>query len=150
MAEETAGQQGPGERSDGEGTRSDEGEEDDGTVVAVALSFEGVVARLEDPKTAIDDLQKWADYVGVASERPQHEVNGFCGKRDIHIDFFPGPDAGAMETLRRAMHEMHLGADRHIFVGASKRDEVMAEKVGWEYMPAERAAENVGWSLTAE
>jgi len=131
-----------------EGTGSgDEGGADDGATVAVALSFEGVVLRMEDPKTAIDDLQKWADYVGVTSERPQHEVNGFCGKRDIHIDFFPGPDAGTMETLRRAMHEMHLDADRHIYVGASARDEAMAEEMGWEYMPAARAADNVGWTL---
>lgn len=116
-------------------------------VVAVALSFEGVLQRLEDPAEAVESTQKWAEYVGVASEKPQHVVNGFCAKRDIHIDFFPGPDSGKIRTLERARDEMGLNADRHIYVGDSKRDEVMAEKTGWEYMSLEEVRENVGWEV---
>lgn len=123
-----------------------EGEDGGMPVVAVALSF-GVLRRLEDPAEAVESTQKWAEYVGVASGKPQHAVNGFCAKRDIHIDFFPGPDSGKKRTLERAREEMGLNADRHIYVGDSRRDEVMAEKTGWEYMSLEEVRENVGWKL---
>ncbi len=116
--------------------------------VAVALSFEDVLQRLENPADAVDSIAAWAEYVGVASEKPTHVVNGFCAKREIHIDFFPGPDSGKMETLRRARDEMGLDADRHIYVSDSKRDEVMAEKAGWEYMSLDEVRENVGWSVS--
>jgi phosphoglycolate phosphatase-like HAD superfamily hydrolase len=129
-------------------TQDEEGEGGMPTV-AVALSFE-VLERLEEPTDAVESLQAWAEYVGVASEKPQHVVNGFCAKRDIHIDFFPGPDAGKMGTLERAREEMGLDADRHIYVGDSKRDEVMAEKTGWEYMSLDEVQRNVGWKLKDE
>ncbi|MFP4175461.1 MAG: hypothetical protein ACLFSW_06780 [Halobacteriales archaeon] len=116
--------------------------------VAVALSYEDVLSRLENPEDAVESLHAWAEYVGVASEKQPHVVNGFCAKRDIHIDFFPGPDSGKMETLRRARDEMGLDADRHIYVSDSKRDEVMAEKAGWEYMSLDEVRENVGWSVS--
>lgn len=119
-------------------------------VVAVALSFEDVLQRLEDPVGSVESVQKWAEYVGVASEKQPHVVNGFCAKRDIHIDFFPGPDSGKMETLERARNEMGLDADKHIYVGDSKRDEVMAEKTGWEYMSLDEVRRNVGWKLKDE
>jgi len=115
--------------------------------VAVALSFEDVLQRLENPAEAVESVAAWAEYIGVASEKPTHVVNGFCAKREIHIDFFPGPDSGKMDTLQRARDEMGLDADRHIYVSDSKRDEVMAEKAGWEYMSLEEVQENVGWSL---
>lgn len=124
------------------------GENEEGMpTVAVALSFEGVLERLKEPTDAVESLQAWAEYVGVASEKPTHVVNGFCAKRDIHIDFFPGPDAGKMRTLERARDEMGLDAERHIYVGDSKRDEVMAEKAGWEYMGLDEVQRNVGWKL---
>jgi phosphoglycolate phosphatase-like HAD superfamily hydrolase len=136
--------------SDGGGdtTVSLTGENEGGMpTVAVALSFEDVLERLEEPTDAVESLQAWAEYVGVASEKPTHVVNGFCAKRDIHIDFFPGPDAGKMRTLERARDEMGLDAERHIYVGDSKRDEVMAEKAGWEYMSLDEVQRNVGWKL---
>jgi len=128
----------------------DEAGDDDGGMpdVAVALSYEDVLSRLENPAEAVESVAAWAEYVGVASEKPTHAVNGFCAKRDIHIDFFPGPDSGKMETLRRAREEMGLCADRHIYVSDSKRDEVVAEKAGWEYMSLDEVRENVGWSVS--
>lgn len=143
---------GGGDGADDEATVSLGGTEREGgdggmPVVAVALSFEDVLRRLEDPAEAVESTQKWAEYVGVASEKPQHAVNGFCAKRDIHIDFFPGPDSGKKRTLERAREEMGLNADRHIYVGDSRRDEVMAEKTGWEYMSLDEVRENVGWKL---
>ncbi len=115
--------------------------------VVVALSFEGVVEELENPAEAIERVRLWAEYVGIPSDKPQHVVNGFCAKRDIHIDFFPSPDEGEgkLSTLKRAMNEMNLDGDRHIYVGCSKRDEVIAEKAGWEYMDKEELINNVGW-----
>ncbi|MDZ7687601.1 MAG: hypothetical protein U5J64_02560 [Halobacteriales archaeon] len=124
--------------------------EGDMPVVAVALSFEDVLERLENPVEAVESLQKWAEYVGVASEKPQHVINGFCAKRGIHIDFFPGPDAGKMTTLERARNEMGLDADKHIYVADSKRDEIIAEKNGWEYMSLDEVRRNVGWRLKDE
>ena len=128
-------------------TGEDEDEPGGMPTVAVALSFEDVLERLKEPTDAVESLQAWAEYVGVASEKPQHVINGFCAKRDIHIDFFPGPDAGKKRTLERAREEMGLDADRHIYVGDSKRDEVMAEKTGWEYMDLNEVQRNVGWKL---
>ncbi|MCX2817895.1 hypothetical protein EGH25_00770 [Haladaptatus sp. F3-133] len=115
--------------------------------VAVALSYEEVLTRLRNPAEAVETVHGWAEYVGVASEKPTHVVNGFCAKRDIQIDFFPGPDSGKMDILRRAHDEMGLDADRHIYVSDSRRDEVMAEKAGWEYMSLDEVRENVGWKV---
>ena len=128
----------------------DRDDESDVPIVAVALSFEDVLERLENPIEAVESTQKWAEYVGVVSEKPQHIVNGFCAKRDIHIDFFPGPDSGKTETLERARNEMGLNADKHIYVSDSKRDEVMAEKMGWEYTSLDEARRNVGWKTKEE
>lgn len=125
---------------------ADEGDEEM-PAVCVALEFEGVLSRLEDPVESLGDVDAWAEWVGVVSEKPQHVVNGFCARREIHVDFFPGPKNGKMETLRRAREEMGIDADRYIYVGSSKRDEVMAEKQGWEYMSREQVSENVGWSF---
>lgn len=121
--------------------------EDEGGKTAVALSFEGVLTRLRHPQEVTDRIQEWADYLGVASERPQHEVNGYCAKREIHIDFFPGPSAGKLRTLERAKNEMGLGANKHVFIGSSKRDEVIAEKAGWSYLDVTDAARDGGWEL---
>lgn len=121
--------------------------DDDGETTAVALSFEDVLTRLRKPKEVTDGIQGWADYLGVASERPQHEVNGYCAKREIHIDFFPGPDAGKLRTLERAKDEMGLDASQHIYIGSGKRDEVLAEKAGWSYLDVEDAARDGGWEL---
>lgn len=114
---------------------------------AVALAFQGVLNRLEDPKGVTDSILEWAEYLGVASERDQHVVNGFCAKREIHIDFFPGPNGGKLSTLERAKNEMGIDADEHIYFGSSKRDEVIAEKAGWSYVDIEEAAERSGWDL---
>ncbi|MDY6780321.1 MAG: hypothetical protein SV760_07215, partial [Halobacteria archaeon] len=115
---------------EGVGTDASESEDEGMPSVVVALSFEGVLERLENPAEAVETLRKWAEYVGAPSGKEQHVVNGFCAKRDIHIDFFPGPDAGKLRTLERAENEMGLDADRHIYVGDTKRDEVIAEKAG--------------------
>ncbi len=125
----------------------DDGDEDEMPSVCVALEFEGVLSKLEEPAESLGDIEVWAEWVGVVSEKPQHVVNGFCAKREIHVDFFPGPKSGKMETLRRAREEMGIDADRYIYVGSSKRDEVMAEKQGWEYMSREEVADDVGWSF---
>lgn len=116
----------------------------------MAVSFEGVLDRLLHPKEVTDGIQEWAEYLGVASERPQHVVNGFCAKREIHIDFFPGPDAGKLRTLERAKDEMGMDADEHLFIGGSRRDEVIAEKAGWSYLDVEDAARDGDWELKDE
>ncbi|MFP4633101.1 MAG: hypothetical protein ACLFMT_06680 [Halobacteriales archaeon] len=113
--------------------------------VCVALSFEGVLESLERPGDSVGDVEAWAEYLGVASERPQHEVLGFCTKHDVHVDFFPGPRGGKLETLRRARTEMGIDADRYLYVGRGRRDEILADRAGWDYMDADEAAENVGW-----
>jgi len=128
---------------------ADTDEEEEMPEVAVALSFEDVLTRLENPDEAMERLRKWAEYVGVASEEPQHVVNGFCAKREIHIDFFPGPEDTRLETLERVRADMgtEIHADRYIYVGNSKRDEVVAEKADWDYMSLEDVQENVGWKV---
>ncbi|MFB6283689.1 MAG: hypothetical protein ABEK59_07120 [Halobacteria archaeon] len=132
------------------GAENDEGETDGDEVmpeVSVALSFEKAVERLENPSDAIDSVSMWAEYVGMPSDKPQHVVNGFCSKRDIHIDYFTAPDGGKLDTLEKAMNDMGMDADRHIYVGGSKRDEVIAEKAGWEYMSFEEVADNMNWKI---
>lgn len=117
---------------------------------ALALSFENVVERLENPEKAFSDLEKWIEYVGIVSDRPQHEVNSFYAEREIHMDFFSGPREGKLGGLERAKERERFDAVRYIFVGASKRDEVIAEKAGWEYKDIENLAEESGWRLNED
>ncbi|MDY7082034.1 MAG: hypothetical protein SXQ77_06430 [Halobacteria archaeon] len=109
-----------------------EGGEDEIESVSIAFSFEDAVLKLENPKDVFDSVSKWSEYVGITSDKPQHVVNGFCAKRNIHIDFFTGPQGGKVETLEKAKDEIRLDADEYFYIGASKRDEVIAEKAGWK------------------
>ncbi|MDY6764879.1 MAG: hypothetical protein SV377_04210 [Halobacteria archaeon] len=113
--------------------------------IAVALSFEGVVEDLKHPRKTFESISKWAKSVGIVSEKPTTVINSFCAKRKIDIDFFSGPEGGKLDGLQRV--PQWINCDRHIYIGATKRDEVIAEKAGWEYIDIKEAAERTGWEL---
>ncbi|XGI84271.1 hypothetical protein ACEU6E_03210 [Halorutilales archaeon Cl-col2-1] len=115
--------------------------------IAVALDFDSVLKSFENPRETFESINGWAEYVGVVGSTSQHVINGYCTKNRIDPDFFPAPDDGKLDALERAMDSEMYDAERYVFVGASKRDEVVAEKAGWEYVDVDEAAETAGWSL---
>ncbi|XGI83284.1 hypothetical protein ACEU6E_08355 [Halorutilales archaeon Cl-col2-1] len=129
---------------DRDGDRDGENQDED---VCLALSFEGVVDRLRKPNEVFDSISDWTDHVGIVSSKPKHVVNGFCTSRDIHIDFF-SDEGGKLQTLQKTKERGRFDSDRYVFVGASRRDEAVAEKAGWEYTDVEEAAERGSWDLS--
>ncbi|MDY6775771.1 MAG: hypothetical protein SV253_06810 [Halobacteria archaeon] len=115
--------------------------------IAVALDFDSVLKSFERPREAFESINTWAKYVGVIGTSPQHVINGYCTKNRIDPDFFPAPDDGKLGALERAMESEMYDAERYVFVGASRRDEVVAEKAGWEYVDVDEAAEDAGWKM---
>ncbi|WP_122088809.1 DUF7124 domain-containing protein, partial [Halalkalicoccus subterraneus] len=75
---------------------------------------------------------------------PTYVVTNFTRKHRIRQDFFSGP-RGREESLE-SVHEQ-FDTDRHVFVGTDEADRELAERVGWEYLPVEDAAEAAGWTL---
>jgi hypothetical protein len=93
------------------------------------------------------DARQWTEYVGVVSEKPTYVVTNFTRKHRIRQDFFSGP-RGREESLDSVKEQ--FDTDRHVFVGTDETDRELAERVGWEYLPVEEAAEAAGWTLAAD
>lgn len=114
----------------------------------MTLAFDlGALQALAEPDRVFTEARQWTEYVGVVSEKPTYVVTNFTRKHRIRQDFFSGP-RGREESLE-SVHEQ-FDTDRHVFVGTSGEDEDLAERVGWEYLPVEDAAEAAGWTLATD
>ena len=111
----------------------------------MTLAFElEALKRLKRPDEVFADARSWSEYVGVVSDKPTYVVTNFTRKNRIRQDFFSGP-RGKGESLENVGRQFET--DRHVFIGTGEADRVVAEEVGWEYLPLEDAAEAAGWEL---
>lgn len=114
----------------------------------MTLAFDlAALQELAEPDRVFTDARQWTEYVGVVSEKPTYVVTNFTRKHRIRQDFFSGP-RGREESLESVREQFDTG--RHVFVGTDESDRDLAERVGWEYLPVEDAAEAAGWTLSAD
>jgi hypothetical protein len=118
---------------------------DGGGSTDMTLAFElEALKRLARPEEVFSDARTWSEYVGVVSDKPTYVVTNFTRKNRIRQDFFSGP-RGREESLENVKKQ--FDTERHVFVGVDEADTELAEAVGWEYLPVERAAEAAEWEL---
>jgi len=118
---------------------------DGGGSTDMTLAFElAALQRLADPGGVFDGARRWSEYVGVVSSEPTYVVTNFTRTHRIRQDFFSGPQ-GKRESLENVRGQ--FDTDRHVLVSPLAEDESLAEEVGWEYVPIERAADAAGWAL---
>jgi hypothetical protein len=118
---------------------------DSGTMT---LAFElSALQALAEPEAVFDDARRWAKYVGVVSDEPTYVVTNFTRKNRVRQDFFSGP-RGREESLD-SVHEQ-FDTDRHVFVGIDADDADLADRVDWEYLPVEDAADAAEWTLASD
>jgi hypothetical protein len=118
---------------------------DSGTMT---LAFElSALKALAEPEAVFDDARRWAKYVGVVSDEPTYVVTNFTRKNRVRQDFFSGP-RGREESLDSVLDQ--FDTDRHVFVGTDEDDADLADRVEWEYLPVEDAADAAGWTLAAD
>jgi len=111
----------------------------------MTLAFElEALKQLASPESVFEDARGWTEYIGVVSEKPTYVVTNFTRKNRIRQDFFSGP-RGKQESLDGVKGQ--FDTDRHVFIGVDSEDEQLAEKVGWEYLAIEDAAEAADWVL---
>ena len=118
---------------------------DGGGSTDMTLAFElEALKRLARPEEVFSDARTWSEYVGVVSDKPTYVVTNFTRKNRIRQDFFSGP-RGREESLENVRKQ--FDTERHVLVGVDEEDADLAEAVGWEYLPVERAAEAAEWDL---
>ena len=111
----------------------------------MTLAFDlEALKRLARPDAVFTDARQWSEYVGVVSEKPTYVVTNFTRKHRIRQDFFSGP-RGREESLENVKEQ--FDTPRHVYVGTSDEDADLAERVGWEYVDVEDAAEAAEWEL---
>ena len=111
----------------------------------MTLAFElEALKRLADPERVFSNARTWSEYVGVVSEKPTYVVTNFTRKNRIRQDFFSGP-RGREESLESI--QTQFDTERHVFVGVDDEDAELADRVGWEYIDVEDAAEAAGWEI---
>lgn len=114
----------------------------------MTLAFDlSALQALAEPDRVFTDARQWTEYVGVVSEKPTYVVTNFTRKYRIRQDFFSGP-RGREESLESVQEQ--FDTERHVFVGTNEEDRELAERVDWEYLPVEDAAEAAGWTLAAD
>jgi hypothetical protein len=114
----------------------------------MTLAFElSALQALTDPEAVFGDARRWAKYVGVVSDEPTYVVTNFTRKNRVRQDFFSGP-RGREESLD-SVHEQ-FDTDRHVFVGTDADDADLADRVDWEYLPVEDAADAAEWTLASD
>ena len=114
----------------------------------MTLAFDlAALQELAEPDRVFTDARQWTEYVGVVSEKPTYVVTNFTRKHRIRQDFFSGP-RGREESLESVGDQ--FDTERHVFVGTSDEDRELAERVDWEYLAVENAAEAAGWELASD
>lgn len=118
---------------------------DGGGSTDMTLAFElEALKQLAEPDAVFTDARQWTEYVGVVSDKPTYVVTNFTRKHRIRQDFFSGP-RGRAESLENVGKQ--FDTDRHVFLSPDPDDEHLADRVGWEFLPLEAAAEAAGWEL---
>ncbi|MEF8781642.1 MAG: hypothetical protein V5A39_01855 [Haloarculaceae archaeon] len=111
----------------------------------MTLAFDlEALKELTRPDAVFTDARQWSEYVGVVSEKPTYVVTNYTRKHRIRQDFFSGP-RGREESLENVRDQ--FDTERHVFVGASEADADLADRVGWEYLAVDDAAEAADWTL---
>jgi hypothetical protein len=111
----------------------------------MTLAFElAALQRLAKPDAVFTDARQWTEYVGVVSEEPTYVVTNFTREHRIRQDFFSGP-RGREDSLESVGEQFRT--DRHVFIGTEDADRDLAERVEWEYLDVEAAADAAGWEL---
>lgn len=114
----------------------------------MTLAFDlTALQELAEPDRVFTDARQWTEYVGVVSEKPTYVVTNFTRKHRIRQDFFSGP-RGREESLDSVKDQ--FATDRHVLVGTSEEDSDLADRVDWEYLSVEDAAEAADWTLAAD
>ncbi len=117
-----------------------------GSDMTLAFELEALQA-LASPEAVFDDARGWSSYVGVVSAEPTYVVTNFTRKNRVRQDFFSGP-RGKRESLESV--KAQFDTERHVFVGVSEEDEVLAKEVDWEFLHVDDAAEAAGWAVASE
>ncbi|AFZ72141.1 DUF7124 domain-containing protein [Natronobacterium gregoryi] len=114
----------------------------------MTLAFElEALKQLASPESVFEDARGWTEYIGVVSEKPTYVVTNFTRKNRVRQDFFSGP-RGKRESLEGVKDQ--FDTDRHVFVGVDDEDEQLAEKVDWEYLDLEEAADAADWIVATQ
>ncbi|MDZ7687613.1 MAG: hypothetical protein U5J64_02620 [Halobacteriales archaeon] len=111
--------------------------------LTVAVAYDGLV-ELDDVGTALESLRLFADELGVIGNVKQYVVNDMGHKHGLPIDFYATPP-GKKNGLMRGRSDDMSADPRYIFLGTGRRDEVLAEKMDWEYYDFYEVAEERGW-----
>ena len=114
-----------------------------GDDVNLAVAYDGVV-EFDDTGFVLNDLKLRVDEIGVVGNIEPHTATGLGRKHDVHVDFHSVPP-GKKNGLTRGRSTNPDSETRHVFLGTSRRDEVLAEKMGWEYHDICEVAEEEGW-----
>lgn len=110
----------------------------------MTLAFRlAALEELADPRAAFADARRWSRHVGVVADDGR-AVETFVRRHGIRQDYEIG-DLDAQSVLSRLKWE--ADTERYVLVGGGERDRDLAEYVGWEYLPIESAADEVGWTL---
>ena len=118
---------------------------DGGGSTDMTLAFElAALRRLADPGGVFDGARRWSEYVGVVSAEPTYVVTNFTRTHRIRQDFFSGPQ-GKAESLENVRGQ--FDTERHVLVSTLETDADLADRVGWEHVPLEQAAEAAGWEF---
>ncbi|ELY65997.1 DUF7124 domain-containing protein [Natronococcus jeotgali] len=113
----------------------------------MTLAFElEALKELASPESVFEDARGWSEYIGVVSEKPTYVVTNYTRKNRIRQDFFSGP-RGKAESLEAVKDQ--FDTERYVFIGANEDDEALAERVDWEYLPLEDAAEAADWIVAS-
>lgn len=111
--------------------------------VNLAVAYDGII-DLDDPGYALNDLKLRVNELGVVGNIKPYVANDLGHKHDVFVDFHSVPP-GKKNGLNRGKSDDPEGDTRHVFLGTSRRDEVLAEKMGWEYRDIYEVAEEEGW-----
>ncbi|UPV73759.1 hypothetical protein M0R89_14580 [Halorussus limi] len=93
------------------------------------------------------DANQWADWVGIVGQVPAHVLNKFQRDRNVDLDFFNGSARGPAERLAAVGPTSMFYAERMVLVGVEGRDEEIAQRADWEFVPLSEAAEKAGWEV---
>jgi len=111
--------------------------------VNLAVAYDGIV-ELDDPGFALSDLDLRVDELGVVGNVKPYTVNDLGRRHDVNVDFY-GVPPGKKNGLESGLADDPNHDPRYVFLGTGRRDEVLAEKLGWEYHDFYEVAEEEGW-----
>lgn len=135
-------------RENGESTPGAESGPHGGGVddMTMAVTY-GAIRRLADPRAAMADASRWADWIGIVGDVDAHVIHTFQRRNGIDADFFNGTGTGPGERLAEIGPRSMFYAERMVVVGVEDEDERVADAAGWEFVPLAGAAAKAGWEL---